>query len=383
MNTYTIAATSKAKVQAAIEKWNKRGGNFAAVVFGEPYEKKVIEVIDRIPIEFPVQVLDVTIEGEYRPSEEYALIAKLDKVGKSNIVLQLSSETECPEEYRTYDNHCDHCDKRRARNVHYIVKQLDTGEFLKIGSSCLELYFPQTANECVRGAMWYSHVVAALEDDELKDFKGNWASHGYKSKYVLGLALDEVRKNGYVKTECDYDEIPTRDVIKKQYGEGYFVGLAEPEKAKATEQMLEWFDAQEATTNYMHNIKAILSEEFVNDKHLGLLVSAASVYLNAMEREAQQKQTATENTVTPDDGRYNIEGRVVSFKEYRNEYGITVKVLVQCEGYRLFGTIPKSIRYDAEIGDTVSFTATVKAVEAGFGKYSRPSSAHIVARADH
>ena len=102
-------------------------------------------------------------------------------------------------------------------------------------------------------------------------------------------------------------------------------------------------------------------------------------YLKALERDKLKEQTKAENDVTPESGRYEIGGRIVSFKEYQNEYGVTVKMLVQCEGYRLFGTVPKSIRYDAEIGDTVSLTATVESLEAGFGKYGRPSKAAIVA----
>ena len=145
--------------------------------------------------------------------------------------------------------------------------------------------------------------------------------------------------------------------------------------------LVKWFEEQDATGNYMHNVKTVMSNAYVEDKHLGILVSAASVYLKALEKAEVQKQTQVENIVTPDKGRYEFTGRIVSFKEYESEYGTTVKMLVQCEGYRLFGTVPKQIRYEEpEIGDTVKLAAMVYPLEVGFGRYTRPSKASISRR---
>lgn len=82
-------------------------------------------------------------------------------------------------------------------------------------------------------------------------------------------------------------------------------------------------------------------------------------------------------------GRVDIEGTVLSIKEYsfRASYNndvTSLKALIQCDGYKLFGTLPASIVAEAKVGDKVRLTATVKEKEAGFGTYSRPTGGEIL-----
>jgi hypothetical protein len=75
-------------------------------------------------------------------------------------------------------------------------------------------------------------------------------------------------------------------------------------------------------------------------------------------------------------GRQLVTGTVVSTKVVDSQYGSTLKMLVDCGAFRVFGTVPGSI--DPHRGDTVSFTATLSpAEEKGFGFYSRPTKAQV------
>lgn len=92
-------------------------------------------------------------------------------------------------------------------------------------------------------------------------------------------------------------------------------------------------------------------------------------------------------------GRVQITGTIKSVKLVDNDYSysasVTEKMVVQCDGYRLHGTVPKSLLpsvttgtyaedLDALIGREVAFTATVKpGREAGFGFFSRPTKAEF------
>jgi hypothetical protein len=105
-------------------------------------------------------------------------------------------------------------------------------------------------------------------------------------------------------------------------------------------------------------------------------------WLNAEDTETARtelaqiaEKEATEIEVP--EGRRTVEGEVVTVKWQDNAYGGNLKMLVQAEGYRLWGTVPRAID-DVERGDRVQFTATLTAKERGFGFYSRPSKATIV-----
>ncbi|QXE31788.1 hypothetical protein [Microbacterium paraoxydans] len=79
-------------------------------------------------------------------------------------------------------------------------------------------------------------------------------------------------------------------------------------------------------------------------------------------------------------GRTLIQGEILATKTTDTQWGITVKILVQGEGWRVWGTKPSEISTAAR-GDVVAFTATVSASDDddSFGFYSRPTKAHIIA----
>ena len=79
-------------------------------------------------------------------------------------------------------------------------------------------------------------------------------------------------------------------------------------------------------------------------------------------------------------GRMIIQGEILSTKTTDTQWGVTVKMLIQGEGWRVWGTRPAEIS-TATRGDVVALTATVSASDddASFGFYSRPTKAHILA----
>ena len=81
----------------------------------------------------------------------------------------------------------------------------------------------------------------------------------------------------------------------------------------------------------------------------------------------------------PEEGRRTVTGTVLTIKCQETMYGTSVKMLVKCDGYKLWGTCPASL--DAERGDQVEMTATVSAKEVGFGFFARPTKARVLADA--
>lgn len=96
-------------------------------------------------------------------------------------------------------------------------------------------------------------------------------------------------------------------------------------------------------------------------------------FANEYNKIASKPEAAIE------EGRYEVTGLVVSNKVVETVYGHQNKLLVEtATKNKLYGTCPNKI-VDAKPGDKVVFTATVTAKEVGFGFYSRPSKARLVA----
>lgn len=125
----------------------------------------------------------------------------------------------------------------------------------------------------------------------------------------------------------------------------------------------------------------------LSDRQADALTRAVEAKDAFLARRAAQKAEAIANAKPIPSGRVEVEGTVLSIKSYSLTVGYNtnvtaLKALIQCDGYKVFGTLPASIVDDAKVGDTVRLTATVKEKEPGFGVYSRPTGGEILTPAN-
>lgn len=111
----------------------------------------------------------------------------------------------------------------------------------------------------------------------------------------------------------------------------------------------------------------------------------------ALERLAARK-AEQELAIDVPEGRQEITGVVLSTRVQDGRFGTERKMLVQCDGFKLWGSVPKSLyaetaedcdegrifRTSELEGRTVRLTATLSGKERGFGFFSRPSKAQLL-----
>jgi hypothetical protein len=107
--------------------------------------------------------------------------------------------------------------------------------------------------------------------------------------------------------------------------------------------------------------------------------------LESYQQRAQQRAARPAPTQAMPEGRVTVTGTVRTLKWVENDFGGSLKMLLESDfGWRVWGTVPSSLAYaeggDLEVGDRVQFDAAVTRKEADFGFYSRPTKACIVAR---
>lgn len=118
----------------------------------------------------------------------------------------------------------------------------------------------------------------------------------------------------------------------------------------------------------------------ISERQAEAVVSAAERDLtfagNKAAREAEQAAAARPVPT----GTVTIEGDVVSVKSQENRFGSTLKMLVACDGFKVWGTVPSSFGYESPKGQRVRFTASVEASDddPSFGFFKRPRNAEIL-----
>ena len=111
----------------------------------------------------------------------------------------------------------------------------------------------------------------------------------------------------------------------------------------------------------------------LSDKQINFVKTLLDKIENRAIVEANAKPVPTT------EGRVTVKGKVLSIKESMGRFPGYKMLLVHEDGYKLYGSLPRSIS-NVEKGDTVELTATVKKSDRDdkFGFFSRPSNAKIV-----
>lgn len=142
-------------------------------------------------------------------------------------------------------------------------------------------------------------------------------------------------------------------------------------------------------TNVPDNVKKALTcgHPIVNDiaSKLDRYGSISDKQVDLVLRLAAQKANSKPCPV----GKTTLTGRVVSVKAYEDTAAMRYsyrtiyryKMLIDCDGYRVFGSLPRNL--DVKPGDYVTLCATVTAsdTDASFGFYKFPTKAVVIAEA--
>jgi hypothetical protein len=295
---------------------------------------------------------------------------------------------------------CDHCkiDRRRSKTI---ILQSADGNLVQVGSTCIKDFLGYHKDPTV---LW--KAIEELGDDDFWDLGDKSGSYGIDVLKVLTAAAAAIRANGWWSKSNETTEVATASLASyllriarvptgnrgPSADEIHFgrTKVTEVDVAKARE-VLDWVLAlpdDRKTTSYILNLATVASVGVVERKHIGLVVSAQSAMERDLESVAKAAAQAERKVATLPAGRVEIEGVIKSGRYQLSAYGETYKVVIECgdaeAGYfKVWGTLASSLE-DAQIGDTVRFTATVESSldDKAFGFFKRPAKGEIVKKGE-
>lgn len=313
-------------------------------------------------------------------------------IGKVNIeaggtMLRMVPGMETPEGYERPDNHnCDHCGVRRNRVKSYLVREIETGKVMQIGSTCLELFFGIQ----IKG-LWALECFSA---EELAEFAEEGRGEG---------------RGGYVETLFSREMLIALALVITNGGKGFVSrGTANPENGRfaTADQVLETIsfrpmprtpieiiqmmnkrmaDAKDMIANdieaieevlkfaetlgysdYAENARVAANSEVVSYRAVGVLVSLVGVWYRAQEKEAAAKVEKAERNQEfvgePKARLRDLKLNVVSMKEFETQYGTTTLLIMTDEANHTLKWFASKM-FDFEVGAKLTLDATVKAHE--------------------
>lgn len=298
------------KVNKIQNKCRKFGCNFHFAQVGEEIKEvpdyTTLNPVTGKPIIRNCKFIIVEAEGT-AVINGWEFVASVEHTEKGNIFSKALIDVEIPERYRCSDPFCEHCNSNRMRKNTCIVRNTETGEFKQVGNSCLKDFtFGMSASFAVYLAS-IKDIFKEAEEQAIGSSCG-WGQRYFDTKEVLQFTAETIRHFGFSRSDNHGDSTKERmidffnvyngntrwipeDEIRRITNQMKAVGFNpdSEEAVKMTEDALNWINSQEATNDYMHNLKTVCSLDYTTYHRFGLLVSLFPTFDRELEIQAKRK----------------------------------------------------------------------------------------------
>lgn len=237
-------------------------------------------------------------------------------------------------------------------------------------------------------------VINSLIDEGYRFGAGSSSQCGHCGAHIRYGALmvrDDVKEFIFVGEDCldnRFDSL-TKDEFQRLRKAAALNADRVRKSERVNKLYADYPGLEQALTTDHHIVSDIrfrlLARGEISEKQVALVFKIAQQEAERAQRiadrEAEAAALAASGVRVPT-GRGTVEGTILSVREQEGAYGFQIKVLVQAdEGWKVWGTLPRSLWEDARVGARISFKATITASndDPVFGFFSRPTNAALVA----
>lgn len=306
----------KKKITRIQNKCKKFGCDFSFKEVGETFKEVPTGDTDPItgkPIKVKCKYILIQAEGT-AIINGWEFVASVEHTEAGNIFSKAMTTIQIPAKYRTTKCICEHCNSNRVRKDTFIIRNSETGEFKQVGKSCLQDFTHGMSASC---ATWFASLKDVFEEAQEAPISSmGWWERYYDTKEILQFTAETIRHFGFSKSE---DSTSTKgrmeDFFNLTHGNTRYwtqedkdrvqnlmqsVGFnaESPEAIKMTEDALAWIAEQEASNDYMHNLKVATTLKVTNSGRFGILVSLFPTYNRELEYQARKRQEAEQGKIS-------------------------------------------------------------------------------------
>jgi len=326
----------------------------------------------------------VRITGEAPILNGWKLVARMERIDvNSNLVIPLDDDVPVPKYFQTSGNQCDHCQTHRRRSHLYVVYNVDTGEYLQVGSACLEDF---TGHPNPHAFAKYAELMIqtidavrepGIHDDDFIDIMMGFKANRYVEPMIpiypfLVRAATFTRKYGFVsRSRTEVTGKPsTASYVWTSFIDPQFLQKGkitydpiEDDYIKA-EETLMWIsqgfgrtDGQES--NYESVLSQCLELGVVTYSTSGYMASAIAAYERYIEQTVREQYTKQSQWVGNVGDRTLLRLYVTGVTTTEGRFGTTyIYKFIDSEGndFVWFASNPTELQHS----DTCDIKCTIK-----------------------
>ena len=320
-----IASGNMDRFQREIDKLNRRADkiNCPHVRFEVLETKKVPDqnVVNRLLRTFgnpiPQHELDkaphtemntIHVMGDGPQLDGWKFVGTLDHYSlPGKVIVNTVPGESVPSQYYDHEASCDQCNTIRRRIETFVLEGVDEneGEWKLVGRNCLRDFFGHDPMYVVRFLNRVWKTIENIEKDErwYGGFGGR-VVHYYDAVEVLMTTAAVIRTFGWVPGSRSFEATPTSGHVRyivngpwSSYETEYdawndfcsTIKKDDDEDRKEAIAAVRWLRKQDASNEYMHNLKLLENSPHVPGKMIGYWCSLIATYQREQDRLQRAK----------------------------------------------------------------------------------------------
>lgn len=368
-------------VMERIEKVNRKAAKLSVPAFtvdvSAPYlvqAHKHPDAVDSTDFKY-VETVDVTIAGAPVQVSGFRFLGRVDFEDGMVIVNTLPGE-QIPPRYRTTTPYCDHCASQRQRNNVFVFRREGDSQHVQVGRSCLKDFMGHDPAQVLHSVSLWLDLAEDLDGDER-------ASNGHQVYVVevdavlaMTAAVVAARAGAFVsraqeRTSAEWKTplIATASLVSEQLfappqpPRGWVRITPSEDDIQRAAEAKAWALAsmtKSDQSDYEYNLTALLQQEVVQAKRIGLLASLIGVYARHLGQVAERAKRVDAH-VGQIGQRREFAATYAGCSSFDTDYGTcyigrfeTPEGLLVYKGGSPFW--PSGIK----AGEEIAFTATIK-----------------------
>lgn len=365
-----------ARMGKLVKKAQKLGCDAVGFEVLDSFERVVVRQMYDGDYKQKISYTNVRVFGQAPKFAGWSLIGRLDfKSVPGATVRAMVPGHECPAEFHAVEpGRCDHCKTNRRRNDSFLCQHED-GRVIVVGRNCIADFLGNESPEHIAALATCLAEIGSMGGDD----EGGSGGGRFRDEFEIGefLAVTAfcIRTYGWVPRSAAaagsqeaatanrvLDLLtPTRNAVHEAHrlAELALVSAKDGERAQ---QAIAWARATTENTDYIYNLRTVLSAPSVVGKMAGIAASGISAWDRAMARETErtarrEASTSTHRGVVGE--RITFEGEVTMVRGCESQWGTTTIIkLVDASGnvYTWFASGGK----DVARGEHYAVTGTVK-----------------------
>jgi len=333
LSDYTIPAHRLDDLGAVIAKINRKAEKNGLIPFDLIVGDQIATVHNKGELtEYTTIDYPITIIGDYPSVNGWKCIANIEHTEGVNLISIFGDDDVT--KFRERKPVCDHCHQHRIKVQSYIIKNDDTGELMQVGKTCVQDYIQKDPATMFNYLKWIVELKGQFDDDYFGG--GSYVPH-YGVSEIASRSAMIIRLNGFVsRGKADYGQEPTSELVNfnlapnflgwkesavKNYRDTYILSDKDREISAG---MIEYFNADSSTNNFVAMIKDLIKLEFVTTKYTGYIAGAVASYLRHLDKIAADANKTERNN------------EHIGVIKKRQNFTVTLETVRAMEGY--YGT---------------------------------------------